>query len=362
MPAPWIAVAFALLLVPAASGQAPETRSDRSPDPGRPLVVGVRHAPPFAIRGPEGTWTGLSVELWRQVAEDLRVPYELQEVPEIEGLLGGLANGSLDVAAAALTMTAEREERIDFSHPFHTSGLGIAVAPRGSGWAGALRGLFSADLLKVVGGLALLLFAVGFLVWLFERRRNAEQFGGGGRGLWSAFWWSAVTMTTVGYGDKAPVTVGGRLVGLLWMFAGVIMISGFTAAITTSLTVARLETGIEGPQDLPGARVGTVPGSTSAAWLEEREIEAREHPTLAEALGALAAGRLEAVVYDAPILRHFVQEHEGRLEVLRQTFERQDYAFGLSRESALREPLNRALLSRIRRPGWEEVEERYLGE
>ncbi|MFH7563901.1 MULTISPECIES: ion channel [Oceanimonas] len=48
----------------------------------------------------------------------------------------------------------------------------------------------------------------------------------------------------MGYGDKAPVTFAGRLVGLIWMFAGMIMVASFTAAITSSLTVNNLRTGI----------------------------------------------------------------------------------------------------------------------
>jgi CubicO group peptidase (beta-lactamase class C family) len=47
-------------------------------------------------------------------------------------------------------------------------------------------------------------------------------------GIGIGIWWATVTMTTVGYGDKAPMTPGGRIVGLIWMFVGVITISGFT--------------------------------------------------------------------------------------------------------------------------------------
>lgn len=347
---------FALLLIPAASAaQAAD---------GQRLLVGTKHAPPFAIRTPEGTWSGLSIDLWRRVAEDLRVPYELREV-ELEGLLAGLEDGSLDVVAAALTVTAAREARMDFSHPFHASGLGIAVTAREeSGWRPALRGLFSVELLQVLGLLLLALFATGAVVWLLERRRNPEQFGGSaGQGLGSGFWWSAVTMTTVGYGDKAPVTPGGRVLAIVWMFAGLILASSVTAAITSSLTLAGLEPGVRGPEDLPAARVGTVPGSTSAAYLRDSGIRGRAFPSVEAALAALATGQVEAVVYDAPILQHLVgRGFEGRLKVLPHRFERQDYAFGLPSGSSLREPLNRALLTRTAGATWREMEDRYLGE
>ncbi|HEX2255034.1 MAG TPA: transporter substrate-binding domain-containing protein [Thermoanaerobaculia bacterium] len=329
-------------------GPAPGTAAGERPDPrpARRLVVGVKEAPPFALRDPAtGRWEGLSVALWREVAADLGLAYELRET-DLAGLLEGLEEGRFDVGVAALTVTADRELRMDFSHPFYSSGLGIAVATAGGDGAWALaRRVLSPDLLQVIWLLALVLAVAGFLVWLFERRRNPDFGGGTMAGLGSAFWWSAVTMTTVGYGDKAPRTAGGRLVALFWMFASVVMISTFTAAIASSLTVARLDLPVAGPEDLPRVTLATVTRLTSAQYLERRGIRRQEMPTLDRALAAVADGEALALVYDRPILRYRVKrDHPGRLDVLPQTFERQDYAFGLRQGSPLREPINRALL------------------
>jgi len=170
-------------------------------------------------------------------------------------------------------------------------------------------------------------------------------------------------MTTVGYGDKAPTTFWGRSIGLVWMFAGIIMISTFTAAITSSLTLTQLQSQIRGPADLAQVRVGTLQGSAPEASLRERRVTPQTYRTIEEAMQALTNGELDAVVYDAPILHYQIQQgFQGALDVLPRTFDRQDYAIALPTDSALREPLNRALLSQLRRPQWQELLERYVGE
>ena len=330
----------------------------------RKLINGTRHVPPFAIHTEDGSWKGISIDLWREIADELDLAYELRET-DLKGMVGGLQDGTYDAAVAALTMTAEREELIDFTHPFYNSGLGIAVpATSSSGWAGLLARFASADLAKVIAGLAVLLFVVGFLVWLFERRRNPEQFGGkSAQGIGASFWWSAVTMTTVGYGDKAPRTVGGRVVGLIWMFASILLISSFTAAIASALTVSQLETGVSGPEDLPGLRVGTLRDSTSEAYLRRNHITTTTYDTPRAALQVLVAGEVDAVVYDAPILRYLVnKELRAPLRVLPRVFEPQSYAIALPPGSTLREPINRLVLRRTSEPEWRDLLYRYLGE
>jgi polar amino acid transport system substrate-binding protein len=170
-------------------------------------------------------------------------------------------------------------------------------------------------------------------------------------------------MTTVGYGDKAPKTLGGRLVGLVWMFASIIIISSFTASITTTLTVSRLESSIKGPKDLANKKVGTVPHSTSAMYLKQQGIAVQHYPNVLAALQGVAKGEVDAAVYDAPIMQYLAKSKlRGKVQVLPVTFERQDYGFALPNDSKLREELNRILLRKISETSYKNNVKRYLGE
>ncbi len=329
----------------------------------RTLRVGTKPTPPFVLKTGDSLWSGISIDLWRRMAGDLQLTYEFEE-RDLTGLLRGLEDGTLDLSVAAITVTADREARIDFTHPFYSTGLCIAVSPQSrKGWVSALEGFVSFRFLQVVAALGLLLLGVGVLIWLFERKKNADEFGTGvASGIGSGFWWSAVTMTTVGYGDKAPRTVLGRLLGLVWMFAGIIVISGFTAAITSALTISRMEYKISGPGDLPKVNVGTVQNTSSAEYLRNQHIDYEGYETPREGLRAVSDGVIDAMVYDEPILEYLVEtEFKGEVIILPGTFERQDYSIGLPSESSLREPLNRSLLHIVSQPEWNNVLQRYLG-
>ena len=325
------------------------------------LVIGTKQAPPFSMINARGEWEGIGVELWKKIAQDNGFSFEFRE-SELSDLFEKVAAGEFDASVAAISVTAERESLVDFSQPFFLSGLAIAVRENGSDWGRVVQVFFSSGFLRILALLAFVLFVSGFLVWFFERMKNPEQFGGPpAKGIWEGFWWSAVTMTTVGYGDRAPKTPGGRLVALVWMFASLVIISGFTAAITTALTVGSLDAPVKGPQDLHAVRTGTVSGSTSMQYLAEEYISFHEFDTIQDALQSLQRGRIDAVVYDEPIMRYMTASGAVKgIRILEQSFRHEYYAIALPPGSPLAEKINRSLLQYTASKQWRVVLFKYL--
>jgi ABC-type amino acid transport substrate-binding protein len=308
-----------------------------------------------------GNWEGLSVELWQDVADKMDRQFEWQELPLGE-TVEALETGDADVAIAALTVTSERERSIDFSHPYYLGGLALGQAnTQGNAWLATLRGFISLEFLSTVATLAFVLLVAGFAVWLFERRANAEEFASGPTGLMSGFWWSAVTMTTVGYGDKAPKTLGGRIVGLIWMFASLIIIAGFTASIAASLTANRLDSDRLQGRDLSDMQVAVLANSSAESYAAEQGARVIAYPTIEKALEAVKGDAVDAVLHDAPLLKRFARTSEDWLEVSPRVLTRDDYAFGLTNGSPLREEVNEALLSILNEPVWQSIQRRHLG-
>lgn len=356
-----LVLAVLLIALPplaAAQEAGPETAHEA-----KVLEVGVRIAPPFVIDQGDDRYGGLAVWLWERIAGAQGWQYRYQPMG-LRALFNALEKGEIDVGLGALTVTAGREQRIDFSHTFHADGLGIAVnqAQESGFWEIATR-FVSWRFLAVIASLCATLAVVGVLAWWCERRANPEQFGGRAlSGIGNGFWWAAVTMATVGYGDKAPVTLAGRVLGLIWMFTAILLVASFTASITAALTVGALDGRVQGADDLPQVRVATIASSTSAEWLAQRGVRATESSTLDPLLRELADGRIDAVVYDAPILAHHLRSRgEDALSLLPGRFDKQHYAIALAPQSPLRESLNRALLEEIDRDEWRRQMVRALG-
>ena len=327
------------------------------------VVMGVVDAPPFTMKAKNGNWEGLSIELWQAIAQKLSVEFELREYTP-EQLMDAVKRGEVDVIPA-LAATEEHEIIMDLSLPFLRSGSAIAVAAEATehSWLHFAGRLVSLNLLPMIGLLILLSLTAGAIVWLLERRKNPEMFGGGTvRGVGHGIWWAIVTLTTVGYGDKAPKTLGGRLVALIWMLASVIIIASFTAAITTSFTVGELKGKIRGLRDLPDVRVGSLAHSESLNFLAKRGIAVLPYENAEDGLQAIADKKIDAFVFNEAVLKHLARTaFPGRVQVLATTFDHYYVSMAMPSGSLLREPLNRALLEITAKDDWLRMVEFYLG-
>jgi len=331
---------------------------------GQAMTVGTKSAPPFAMQAENGTWTGLGLDLWQAMAKELGRAFTVKAYKSTQDLIDAAAKGEIDAGIAAVTITADREQKIDFSHPYYRSGLAIAVSKeRGSGVLDVFRALTSGPFLATLGTLLALLFATGAVIWVVERRRNPGHFDTDPvSGIGQGFWWAAVTMTTVGYGDKVPITPLGRVIGVVWMFAALILTAVFTAQLASSFTVDRISGPVASAQDLSRARVGVVDKSPSDDYLGQEFIQRTTYADVDAGLSALARGDIDAFVHDGPILRYdILRDYRGRLAILPDVVEAQFYGIVLPPGSKDRESVNQALLHVLSSPQWEAMNAKYFG-
>lgn len=273
------------------------------------LKVGVFSRPPFAMKDDQGKWTGIAVTLWERISQDLNLPYEYVETP-LDQVFPELSKGQLDLALGEVGVSADRERMADFTQPFLETNVAVAIPKRliqtrwGDIWSGLVRnGLFPVLLIMFS---TLLIFSI--ILWVIERHVHQGHFGGHPiRGFGSALWFSAVTMTTVGYGDKTPQTGLGRFLAFIWMFLGILLISAFTGSVASSLTVSNINNDINHIRDLSRYRNGVATGSLADQLLSKTGLNPKKYASTEDGLKALAAGEITAFASDEVTLRYLVQ-------------------------------------------------------
>ncbi len=109
---------------------------------------------------------------------------------------------------------------------------------------GPMRGLRS-EFGRIVLIIGLVLIVGANVIWLLERSDSDTAFFSPNYlvGIGDALWYVLVTIATVGYGDKTPITAGGRIVGSLLIIAGVVLVSLFTATASSLLVARRIKEG-----------------------------------------------------------------------------------------------------------------------
>lgn len=326
-----------------------------------PLIIGVSHTPPFAIETKTANgsdWDGIGVHLWREIAEDLDIDYEWQQILPNEAAQQ-VQNGAVDIAITA-SATAEGEQQLDFTQSYYTSSLGIAQ-PRRRRLIDVVLAVLSPRFLWICLWLSLLFVLVGTVVWLFERNKEDNTYGSQPRkGLWNSFWWAGVTLTTIGYGDIAPISAGGRIVAMLWMLLSM----GITASLTASITavVSQDSSGqLTQFANLRAMTVGSIEGSSAAEALQQQDISFQSVATPLQGLDSVEAGEIDVFIYDAALLRYINKNSlQNRLAIESTNLQAQRYAFAMPENADSFEEINAQLMREHGAPDWQSLLERFL--
>ncbi len=312
--------------------------------------------------GTDPRFEGFDIDLWAEISRMAGVEYELRKLP-FEQLLEEVKNGAVHAGIAGITMTASREHDMDFSYPYMQSGLRImARVDEQPTLIRFLRSVPTSGVLEPIGYLVAFLVVCAHVLFLAERGSKAihrNYFPG----ILESAWCILATMTTVGYGDITPHRWMGRFVAMLVMVMGIGLFSLIIAQLSAGITLAGLDAGIRGPEDLRDRAVATVAGSTSVEALHGYGALVREVPVIEQAYGLLRTGAVDAVVFDAPPLLLYVKEQPGEsVALVGPLLNEQSYGIAFPPSSPLREPVNRALLELSENGASERLYKKWFGE
>jgi polar amino acid transport system substrate-binding protein len=310
------------------------------------VVVVTRVLPPFIIEDGSG-YVGFSAELWLELAKRTNIEFTWKRVNNVKEILATIDSSEAQIGIAAVSITAVREQQYDFSQPMFEGGLQIMVPKVDSGfsWRDLVGFMTRGAMPYLMAILGLLILIPGHLAWFAERRHGEPTFSKHYfPGIFQAMAWALGA--AAGQQGDAPRSPYGKILSAAAVFVSLLFLTYWQAELTSSFTVQQLQGGIAGPEDLPGKLVGTTTGSTSATYLQSRGAKLQQFEKITDAFEALEKGKLEAVVFDAPVLLYYASTAgRGKVRVVGAMFKKENYGIVFPRGSELRKRINEALLN-----------------
>jgi polar amino acid transport system substrate-binding protein len=320
------------------------------------LKVGIKPSEPwvmFEAQKPaaERQPIGFSIDLWKAIAGKLGVQTEWVYFDTTGDLIDAAETAEIDVGIAAITVTAEREARVNFSNSMYELGLRILVAPElqhSNPFRVMLRELdmlFSWETFLIF--ILMLLVTANLRLWA-DRRDTKHAFlpAGYWPALRDALWWGLTMLLTW----ETPHSRGlARTIDLSWHLMGLILLSILTAVVTSALTAEAVSGSIRSEKDLLGKKVVAVATDAPRVWLEKNRITVTPVNSIQDGIDRVRKGEANALVHDGPRLQYLANElnkKEGNkaLAVAPAVFNLQSYGIAFPVGSALLEKVNLALL------------------
>ena len=321
---------------------------------------------PFAMEH-DGTRTGFSIDLWEEIAGRLKARTVYRTVAGVQAAYDDLQSGSADALVSGIYITSERDRLFDFSYAFLEAGQQIMVRNTDvGGTPNPALDLFdllaSRTTLAWLALAALIIIVPAHLIWLFERGGEdsivptAKYFPG----IFHALHWCASALLS--QAEQTPRRPMARIISFLWMFTGVVFIALYTAQLTANLTVAEFRGAINGPEDLPGKKVGTIVNTLSAEYLRDHNADVTEYPGVSEMFQALLDRKVDALLLPSPVLRYYAaHDGKGRVRMVGPEFHKGQAGFMFPLNSPLRRQVNGVLLKMFEDGTYQRIYDKWFG-
>ena len=261
-----------------------------------------------------GQLQGFSIDLLREISKRTWVQYELIMYTVFSDMLDNIANKQHDIALANISITAEREQYIDFSYPIFDSGIQIVKAKNTES---SLQQLIAWTTLSRIVLLLLIMILVHLLI---------EKYG--------------YILARI------PTSWLLTLIWLIWWWFIVIQ---FSSSLASTVSASQ---NIEDPSVyLVGKSVWTSRWTTMSDYLDEHGLTYISYDDFDNALQALESWKVDYILWDAAVIRYYAfHEWFNLVELVWQPFSADKLAIAFKEDHTLRELFNKTLLE-IREDG-----------
>ena len=332
-------------------------------DTNRILKVGITDRIPYSTKNELGEWHGIGVDLWEEVSKKLGIRFQYEECLMSE-MHDKLKNHEIDMILVT-GQSADFLKTEVFTQPYVYSHGSAVIGHLSvlSSIENIINHLIQSGMFLIVLSMFLTMFVISLVLVYFEGRHGQGHF----EGSWlkrfaSALWFTAVTMTSVGYGDSAKLSFVGRTITFLWMMMGILFIALFTGSVVSSLTTAELNSSLVRLEDLSHYRCGVFAGSKMDKVLLSKGIPARKYPTLMEGFGALQRGQISAFAVDAISANTIVnQEYPGQFKLCIMPTIQLLYSFAFRKDDPFFDPVNDEVIRATLNPDWRGRMEHWSG-
>ena len=331
----------------------PSSAEESSED--EPLKVAIKPSEPWVMYDkdlPESERKpiGFSIDLWNEIARSLGRETEWVYHKTTPDVINATEDSEVDLGIAAITISSEREKRVDFSNSMYETGLQIMVS--GANSSSNPLSVLATELKKLLSwtvlGWLLVMLLISSHIRLLVDRISTDNFFPRGyfKGIYEVLWWGITMLVTW----ETPQSKGlARAIDLSWHLIGLIAMSIMTAVVTAALTSQAIVGSIQSEKDLPGKRVAAVASDAPRQYLEKIGADVVAVKSIEAGMKLLREDKVEALVHDGPRLSYLAgktnkAEKKTIFLVLPAVFNAQNYGIVLPHDSPLREVINKTLL------------------